>query len=219
MQLSCDALGFPRIKILRSKKSAAARFWLSMFPVTKMQYESFLAEPDSLGDLWYEQILAANERRSLTSPDGDLEGIFVTGIFPQELKVFVEWLRRNGEPNCDIPTAEEWREAYRYLKGAEWAPESMHWDGEVSNVAEKLIRACFRKNPISWLEATLMIDGLTEWVRETHEKSTEYCGLGRPRAGFFPSTSDPLNECFRPTAAGRNDRMKYVGARLMFRLS
>src|SRR5437773_9846541 len=81
MQWSCDRTGFPVLEL--PDLGIAAH----LFPVAKVQFERFLAEPvmelakspepARYGDVWYEQLLEVSPRVSIEEqPFCDFEGLF-----------------------------------------------------------------------------------------------------------------------------------------------
>ncbi len=83
-----------------------------MLPVTKIQFERFLAESHNLGDDSYKEALRLNPSVSHQqfTPD-NREQLFVTGILPQEALNFARWMGNE----FDLPTVEEWRFIYDAL--------------------------------------------------------------------------------------------------------
>lgn len=112
MQWSCDRTGFPLVAI------PGLGMEVHLLPVTKVQFERFLAEPDAFGDTWYEEALALNPRvpsRQFTAKNR--ERLFLTGILPEEALAFAKWLGAG----FDLPTVTEWREIHKAF-AAELAP-------------------------------------------------------------------------------------------------
>src|SRR5712692_8216258 len=106
MRLCCDRTGFP---LLEWAETGLA---MSLLPVTKVQFECFLAEPNEFGDKWYEEVLAVSPRVPWRQFDtGNRERLFLTGIQPNEALAFARWL---GE-DFDLPTEAEWRDMAHWL--------------------------------------------------------------------------------------------------------
>ena len=83
MQFSCDRTGFPLIAV------PSVGVEVQLLPVTKIQFECFLAEPNDFGDAWYEEVLTFNPRISYRQFMADTrERLFITGILPEEALAF-----------------------------------------------------------------------------------------------------------------------------------
>lgn len=206
MQFSLDPTGFPLVRI------PGADFEVQLLPVAKVQFERFLAEPNSYGDIWYEQVLAVHGRASYRSfSDEDRERIFLGGIWPQEAVAFARWLG----PEYDLPTVAQWRQACQYLSREPAASFTVPAPAASARAGppEVLTRRLWEQlQPGRLLELSLMIGGLVEWVR--HGKA--FCGLGAPRSEFYPSLYNPLADEVHPLRL--DQRLKYFGFRLVRRL-
>ena len=100
MRFSCDRTGFPLITV------PEAMVAMHLLPVTKVQFERFLAEPNTYGDAWYEEVLTLNPRISYRQCTAEnRERLFLTGIVPEEALAFARWM---GD-GFDLPTVAEWR--------------------------------------------------------------------------------------------------------------
>jgi hypothetical protein len=190
-----DKTGFPLVQL---KNGPAFGVW----PVTKIQFERFIAETKGYGDKWYEDACASNPRVSYKHLDvNNYEGLFMSGIKPDDALKYVDWLGKKKE--YDIPTVEEWRTFYHSLNGSnipgdkEW----QHFSGLLlQEKPQELIQielaptATIIANNISAiyndaLRFTLMKDGFVEWV---HYKR-EFVGLGAPRSEYYSNTFRSLN--------------------------
>ena len=203
MPLSFDRCGFPLV--------ALPHLWLEvqLLPVTKVQFERFLAEAGTWGSGRYEDLL----RLLPASPydafaDAEREGLFLGGVLPEEALHYARWL---GE-GYDLPTVEEWRQAALALAGrpAPTAEELAAWPaGPARTIVEQLLVQLPAR---TLLNLSLMRGGLVEWVRE----GAGWAGLGAPRPAFKEHLWDPFHDVIRPVRPG--ERVRYVGFRLVHRL-
>ncbi|MCL6533662.1 MAG: formylglycine-generating enzyme family protein [Armatimonadetes bacterium] len=185
---------------------------IHLLPVTKIQLEQFLAEPNEFGDQWYEALLKVHRRVSYRHfSANEREYVFVGGILPDEALAFTRWL---GE-GYRLPTVAEWRALYRQM---EQSPiEERAWRRLLkaccpsAKAILKRLRAHLR--PSHWLELTLLTGGLVEWVQE----DGCYVGLGKPRPAFHPNLWNPLEEVIHPLQPVQ--RMPYFGFRLVQNLT
>lgn len=211
MQISIDRTGFPFI--------GGGGLLVHLLPVTKVQFERFLAEspPHSpYGDTWYETVLQINPRvsyRHFTAENR--EGIFITGILPEEALGFARWL---GE-GFRLPSLHEWRMVYQALLQRDMVERKLLQQllsacGEQARtILEKLVAhptpAKARSGQIRWLDLALMHHGLVEWVKD----NSKYIGLGSPRPQFYSNLWNPLVDEVAPLRPG--ERLAYFGFRLV----
>lgn len=202
MRFSCDRTGFPLVTV------AEGRIQAHLLPVTKVQCERFLAEPNAFDDTWYEGVLALNPRLSVHRLTNETrEQAFLTGLLAEEALAFARWL---GD-GFDLPTIEEWRMLCRELEhqpvpglmGADMTPAC----------AVLLERLKVQLRPRSLLDLSLLRGGVVEWVR----KGKDCLGLGAPRQEFHPNLWDPLTDEVRPLRP--QERVPFFGCRLVRRLS
>lgn len=175
MKIRADRTGFPLLEV---KELGLISIW----PVTKVQFECYMSEPNLYGDNWYESLLKLNPRMSCRDIDSACyERLFLTGIRPDEALQFANWL---GE-DFDLPTIEEWRSFYRIsqkMRVPDAGVPSLSVDATSiwgSFGVKKTLR-----------DFTLMREGLVEWVRD----GSEYVGVGLPRSSFLANAYNPLND-------------------------
>ena len=202
MQYSFDRTGFPLIKVPKVDLE------VHLLPVTKIQFERFLVEPNDFGDTWYENILSLNPRISYRRfTEINREQLFITGVLPEEALSFAQWMG----PNFDLPTIDEWRAIYSELASSAADPHQLlsQCQAEVSrSILEAfLTQLC----PSSLLDLSLMKNGVVEWVR--HQST--WIGLGAPRSDFQPNLWSPLKDEVMPVKLG--ERVPYFGFRLVRR--
>lgn len=201
MRFLCDRkTGFPLIAV------PSAGVEVQLLPVTKVQFEHFLAESNSFGDSWYEEILTCNPRVSYRRFMADnRERLFLTGILPDEATAFAHWM---GE-GFELPTIDQWRAIYAAL-AAEPVPVDpqllLSGTGAARVVLEKLTT---HLQASSLCDLSLMRGGVVEWVRQRDS----WVGLGAPRREFHPNLWNPLEDGVRPIRA--TERLPYFGLRLV----
>lgn len=196
MRFSSDRLGFPFLRI------EELDLGVQLLPVTKLQFERFLAEPNAYGDSWYEAALAINPRVSSARVEASTrERVFTTGVLPEEALDFARWIG----PGYDLPTVAEWR-AIRDAVSRLPDPAEV-----VSALRRSLgrISDCLPTSTVP--EFMLMEGGLVEWVRD----GAGYAGLGAPRPESHPNLWRPMSEVVRPIRP--TDRLPYFGFRLVKR--
>lgn len=195
MKIVIDKTGFPLIKI---GNLGSVHLW----PVTNVQFERFICETNRFEDTWYDSILKLNPRVSYKYFDKqNYEGLFVTGVTPQEALGFARWL---GE-GFELPTVDEWRRFYRMLSD-ESIPEMPTSGLSTSAYSIWLKLKGFLKGPRKF---ALVQDGIVEWAK----KGDKHIGLGAPRSSFHPNAFDPLNDEVTPL----QERVFYFGFRLIRR--
>ena len=197
MRFSFDRTGFPLAEMPQ------LRLDVQLLPVTKVQFERFLADTDS----WYEEVLKANPRISyhrFTSKNR--ECIFLTNILPTEAQRFATWMGTEYR----LPSVTEWRSIYQALKRyaiGEMScvlsqPEQLRTTTILRRLTEQLC-------PLSLLDISLMRGGVLEWSTQ----SDEWVGLGCPRSQFHPNLWEPLLESVSPL--DHEQRCAYFGLRLI----
>ena len=187
MRWSCDRTGFPYLHL--------EGLAVAVLPVTKVGFERFLADPAGPGEDWYAELLAANPRTSWRTPNGRDEGLFLTGVTPDETQTFLRWLG----PTYRLPTAVEWRSMDASI-GSEplddvWT--AMSESRVVCLPARTLIGAHVNARRRMRLDG-----GVMEWVTTFRHK---HGGFGRPRPEFFHVLLNPrIHEPVQPIGAGRH---------------
>lgn len=201
MWWSFDKTGFPLFSLYPDGLQ------IHLFPVTKLQFEMFLAEHNKYGDNWYKEILALNKRVSYKKfTEKDIEGLFITGVLPEEAEEFAQWL---GE-GFRLPTLAEWRGVYKNLENKHITHKEILYnkclDPRAKFIIERLIKFI---RPSVWLDLSLLRGGLVEWVKS----GPAYTGLGSPRPDFQPNLWNPLQDEIRPTNS--TNRVSFFGFRLV----
>lgn len=198
-----DLSGFPMVKL--EKKG----FYIHLLPVTRYQFERFICSSGKkgYGDSWYETIESLNHRVSPAKIDSsNYEGAFISGVTPAEAMDFIGMMGAN----YDLPTVEEWREAYLFLKNVTGSGN----DFSVSlseGVAAKVMKSIARL-PGNFFDKTFMNNCLVEWVR----KGNGFAGLGSPRSTFHENAYNPEVDIWRPFNV--NNRMHFFGMRGVMRI-
>jgi len=204
MSSSCDRTGFPFLT-LRSCSVA-----VQMLPVTKVQWERYLAASHSFGDAWYEQLLRVNPRCSYTQfQPPDICRLFATGILAEEALAFASWLG----PGWTLPSVELWRRMYGVLSGIEVNRAFLQSipEQQFSRAALATVRGLIRhRQPKNLVDLTLFSGGVVEWVRE----DGAWAGLGQPPPELGGILRDPLaGPPVRPLKP--QSRLAYFGFRLV----
>lgn len=201
MQFACDRTGFPVVTI--------EELTLSLLPVTKLQFERFLCEPCGLSSSWYRQLLMLNPRASCRGfADKEREGLFMTGITPEEATAFLSWL----DPNARLPQEKEWKRFARLLQQVRFTRETeevLLGSGINPSVGELLKRLIAFLKPSHLGELALIRNGVMEWVTTRSSPG----GLGGPRPSFFRNTFDPYNDV--PLRHFADERSPYYGFRVL----
>lgn len=204
MCFSFDRTNFPLVTV------PGMAVQVHLLPVTKVQFERFIAEADNdLGSSWYNQVLALNPRVSYRRfAAQDRERLFITGVLPDEALAFAQWMG----PGFSLPTLEEWRSIYCRL---DEMPISSQREslcsvtGPARIIIDKLLPP-YQEG--SLLDLSLMTGGVMEWVQQ---KNGNWVGVGRPRSSFFSNLFDPLSVEAEPI--GMEERLHYFGFRLLCR--
>lgn len=199
MDCCFDRTGFPYVEL---KDPALA---VSLLPLTKFQFEVYLADLTPQGDRWYEELLTLNPRVSPQrfTPE-QRERLFLTGLLPAEAEAYAAWL---GD-GYRLPTVAEWRAIYQRFESTAFAPfaTSPTPDGKATALLRRLEA---QARPQTLLDFSLMRGGVVEWVRD----GNTWTGLGEPRFSFEPILWNPLKETVPPVRL--NQRVAFFGARLV----
>lgn len=98
-----DRMGFPLVQI------GGHRFLISLFPVSKWQFERFMADCGPRGgfytDAWYRGLLALNPRRAWRDCNANPWEHFLTGLRYEEIAPFLRYLGAEFR----LPSVEEWK--------------------------------------------------------------------------------------------------------------
>ena len=215
MQWSSDRAGFPLLEL--PDLGVACH----LFPVAKIQFERFLAEPvlepaeapqvARFGDAWYSEVLSVSPRVAVSQADPQhYESLFLGGILPGEVQRFAEWLGIG----YDLPRTDTWRRIDQRL-GAEALSEEqaefLRTDERLSRPARAMIDWLLNSlQPDSWGRLGLFEGGLLEWVKTGPQA---FGGLGRPRPEFQRMLLNPQRD--RPVFPIRIGRFRYFGFRLV----
>jgi hypothetical protein len=194
MKIAVDEMGFPLIEV---KGLGSIDVW----PVTKFQFERFIAATNKFGDKKYDMMLGLNPRVSYKHFDfNNYEKLFVSGINPQEALEYARWLG----PTYDLLTVDEWR-TFHHALGVHSIPDL---PGDLS-ISATCIWNKLAGQVNTLKELTLVHDGLMEWVK----KDSKFVGLGTPRPSFLHNVFNPLMDEWVPL----KDRIFYLGFRLIRR--
>jgi len=225
LDIKLDPTGFPVVWV------QSINAYLHWLPVTKIQFEFFLcAEPSAQFDAqWYDDILQLNTRVSpqdITA--ANYWSAFLSGILPGEAGQFARWCGLGYA----IPSLDEWRKAYTFLKTQPVQPQAisnaLNQPGapRLSDRTQRLINQLETVQHRAWRDVDFnapnqadqmfMRLGVLEWVEST-ELLNRWGGMGqthqRFHGGFFtPDHGQPS----RPHDP-ENMRLHHYGFRLLWR--
>jgi len=189
---------------------------VQLLPVTKIQFERFLSEPNRFDDVCYKELLNLNPRISYKSfTIQNRENIFISGLIPDEIKAFMAWM----DDGLSIPTVEQWRKINAVLLRKKF--NLKNWErlfslckqAEAEQALKILQQLKEQLNPSAWLDLTLMMGGLTEWVLY----KDRWVGLGSPRSEFYPNLWNPLSDIVEPFLLDL--RIPFFGFRLIRKIT
>ena len=173
-----DKTGFPLIG--RSDWN----YSISLFPVSKYQFERFMIEEGINGslytDAWYRELLKKNPRASWKNWMHGHEHpweLFLTGVKPEEINPFLRYLGKN----FTLPTVEQRLELLR-------SSEEIHQIDK-----QKLISLCKDKAapPVAyWVEKGLF-PLVRQGLLETVKTDNNYRYIGKPWQGLHNQTWSP----------------------------
>ena len=174
---------------------------LTLWPITKIQFEMFISQVNQYGDTWYDEILSCNPRISYQNfSKKNYERLFITGLNIEEVLSFSKWF---GE-DFRIPSVEEWREIYRLMGTQSDFPPPSDMSYPANKIWKKLSK--FSNSPIKF---SFLQDGVIEWVGS----GENYAGLGAPRPSLFPNAFNPLTDIIKKFK--HDERLNYLGFRLI----
>ena len=199
--ITVDRTGFPLVHVENLGLD------VHLLPVTKVQFEAFLAESNAYGDLWYEEVLRVNARCSPRDfSDPKRERLFLTGILPKEAEAFAAWLGSGFQ----LPSVIQWQAIC-----SQWQrrrPDFVSLDtllGQTGEDANHALRALLHsRSPASLAELALIKGGVLEWVRGYGRWQL----LGEPRELFCKQLFD-WRAPITPTDSTR--RIRECGFRLV----
>jgi hypothetical protein len=185
-----DRVGFPMIRI------EALDGYLHWFPVTKIQYETFLASDQGMcfDESGYAELLATNPRTTTKklTPE-DYWTAFVTGLRPSEVVPYAKWSQSMDPGVIDtLPSQKDWIAAYGELKQsaaievadlAEMSPST--------RAREVLIRVGrVTGSERSVADQMLLRGGVMDWVKSGSRQGT-WAAFGQPDPRFYATLFDP----------------------------
>lgn len=213
-----DRAGFLMIWV---EKIQAYVHWL---PISKIEFEVFMCDPinNKFDDLWYRDILELNDRVTVKKANANnYWKLFLTGIRPDEIPEFINWLSIDGEKNYTLPTFDEWINIYETLKGIDALEDLAPYINSLPERArilnsrvDEILRTSFQNGPRSYTLADQMLlrEGVMEWVEV---KDQQWGGLGKPATRFQPSMRHPDNGIAEMPRSPEMNRFKYYGFRLI----
>lgn len=177
---------------------------LTLWPITKIQFEMYITEVNQYGDCFYEEILQRNPRISYQQfHKKDYERLFITGLSLKEIHAFSTWFGKD----FGLPTLEEYLKIFQFVDNqAGFIPPP----DDLSPPAKKIWQGMEKisKSPIQF---SLLKDGFIEWVKN----GNSYEGRGAPRSHILPNALNPLKDSVKLIKSG--EQFGYQGFRLLRR--
>lgn len=202
-QWRIDRAGYPMILV----KPLGA--YLHLFPITKSQFERFLAteKESGWGDDKYGEVLQLNPRMSYRATESTrFERLLLTGIKPAEATAFGNWLGTE----FSLPDKQQWLAAFDWMETQPVPNPPSGTAEDAVAIWELLSRS---RSVRTLLDLSLMAEGVKEWVN-LGGKTEHFGALGRPVRRF-----DTLNRDARLLSTGNSTdtRLKPFGFRLLAR--
>jgi hypothetical protein len=154
-------------------------FYISLFPVSKYQFEHFLSDVGSKGgytDNWYRELLKLSPRKLYKACKDKVWQLFITALSYKEIKPFFRYLGRGFR----LPTQDEWIKLHKVSR------EIKHRLPITDNRLPPNTAL-----PVSlWLKEKLFPlteEGILEMVKKNDKI---YC-IGRPYQGLLSNTWQP----------------------------
>ncbi|GEM_PF-632804 len=217
LTIELDTAGFPMIVL------PGLQFSIHWLPVTKIQIEYFLSAvyDAKYNEEWYNEILSKGTPR--ISPRAirvnSYIDLFVTGILPAEAQRYSRWCGQG----FDLPTEDEWLNAYKVLERIAAVPAAIDHICQTTGIRERTDRL------LRMLEKTLTNDagrdrkvvdqmvmrhGVYEYVYESDQRDT-FAGIGQAKDTINPPRKGANRFTDRNRAEGA--RNKQYGFRLIKR--
>ena len=189
-----DNTGFPMIK------HEEWNFFISVFPVSKYQFERFLVETMPEGELftdsWYRHLIAKNPRCGWYSFRDEPWRLFLSCLDDNAMMRFMRFCGKD----CRLPEAAEWRKL-------------RECSSQILEQRENLLELCAKAPApvMHWLMQGLFPlteEGMLEYVLDRGKIRT----IGRPFYRFHPTL-------WRPDVVRDIDRKSRLGSLLGFRMA
>lgn len=196
--ITVDRTGFPLVHVEQLALD------VHLLPVTKVQCEAFLAEPNGFGDRWYFEVLQTNPRRSWRNlAEGLPTEALLTGIHPDEARAFADWLGSGFR----LPRVAEWQNLFRL-----WREQQLDLNVLKGGLEARMERSASAliegRTGHSLSELSYLSGGVLEWVWSKRGWQL----LGQPAESLCPNLFD-WRVPVRPT--DRNRRCGLFGFRLV----
>lgn len=214
--IKLDKTGFPMIWL---DEIDAYIHWL---PVSKVQFEHFLCDSPGVpfDEEWYDQVLQLNERITpKRARKNNYWQLFLSGIKPNEVEWVVEWFGDEYE----IPSLDEWNQAYRSLKAMP-SVDHLFQNTKLNERArtiltkiDEITKAIYRRRQRRTIaDQMLMRLGVMEWVRCQY-RGREWGGMGQTPSGFHSMIRTPDSGTPETVRDPLGIRLGYYGFRLLRR--
>ena len=196
-----DNTGYPLIYVPTIKK------FVHLFPVTKSQFEKYLADNYMIGfdDTWYSSLLAESTPRGSiwTLPKHSLESLFITGMKPEEVISYAKW----SDPEMRPPTISEWQRIWNWFKEFPECSPPIEIEGGMASTAHHLWHVILKTcNPVNVNELACLSGCIWEWVKDNKKG---WMGMGSRTSHPFHNPLDPISPAFLQT------RPRWFGFRLV----
>lgn len=202
-QWRIDRAGYPMILV----KPLGA--YMHLFPVTKAQFEKFLAaeRESGWGDDNYGEVLQLNPRMSYRATElTRFERLFLTGIKPAEAKALGNWLGTE----FSLPDKQQWLTAFDWLE-KQPVPNPPYGSAEDAVAIWEIMTQS--RSARTLLDLSLMVEGVKEWVT-LGGKPECFGALGRPVNRFHTLNRDARQ---LSTVNSTDTRLAPFGFRLLAR--
>lgn len=218
LQFVLDRAGWPMLWV------DAIQAYVHWLPITKLQAEYFLCSTgdSQFDERWYEDVLYLNPRITGDQVhDDNYWKAFLTGILPHEARCIAQWC----DPQCRIPTLEEWLNIYQALKRLPAQAHALDMMGPLRPRAQMLLErldsvsreVAGSRSQRTLADQMLMRMGVIEWV-DCPARHQRWAGLGQPIprfvGGFFNPDRGQPHEVLDP----ETERAFYFGLRLIRRM-
>jgi len=195
--IKLDKTGFPLICL--------GDFYISLFPVSKYQFEKFLSGFGCKGEMftqtWYKEVLDINSRIVWWDKDAFKNtpwNLFITGLYKNEIDVFISYMGNEYQ----LPDVCQWKLLLDFEKEK---------NQQKQKIIEELSRMNAAKPSIFWVENN-MFPLAEEGLWEMTIDKGRLCGIGKPWQKFQPNSWKPDDA---RGIMNDNDRIKYLGFRLL----
>lgn len=209
MEIIYDRTNFPLLKIDPLNK------FIHVLPVTKIQFERFLSDPDASPDSqeYILSITKLNPRISTSNFNADEAWkIFATALLPDEIARFTNWLG----PTYRLPTRQEWITTKEWLENinANIFHEEISRPNGMNIFAKNIIHKIYEVFSVkSMLDVCMLLNTIMEWTKESIDPK-QLALIGIPDHRLF-SSLDHTDYLSPMPPINYSKRIAYAGFRLL----